>query len=307
MVRQLDTPFALAVFAGGRLNERKTQMRYLMRIADRVLGRPLLIHPGKAEIITSFLGSMIGVADIDLRPSYSEIEKKALNELQGDRPAANRLVGDPGGTYNNAGRLQEYLYNIEGGTAVIPVTGTLVNRGAYVGEDGSGFQSYEGLAYQIQAAADDPNVQSILLDIDSPGGEAAGMYALADTIRAARQTKNITALVDDMAASAAYGLAANATDIVVSQTSITGSIGVVMMHMDKSQEMQKLGRNVSFIYAGKNKVDGNQFGPLSVDVRASLQRDVNTFYDRFVETVAAGRPSLTVDAIRATEANTFIG
>jgi capsid assembly protease len=283
-------------------------MRYLANIADRVLGRPLLVHPGKAEIIAGFLGENIGVVGVITQDIPPE-EMQMLRRLRSDSPTvqANRLVGDPGGTYTATGRLAEWLYNVQGGTAIIPITGTLVNRGAYVGEDGSGFQSYEGLAYQINAALGDNNVQSILLDFDSPGGEATGMWALAENIRLGRQVKPITSMISDMAASAAYGLAANSTNIVVSPTSVTGSIGVVMMHVDRSEEMKKLGRNVSFIYAGKNKVDGNQFGPLSADVRADLQRDVNTFYDRFVETVAAGRPSLTTDDIRKTEARTFIG
>ena len=274
-------------------------MTYLSHVADRVLGRPLFIHRYKACVIAAVLGERIGFdpTSIDLAGIPD-----AFKQI---RPTGNRLVGDPTGPTDERGRLLEVLYNVANGVAVIPVIGTLINRGAFIGEDSSGFTSYEGLGVQIAAAIADPNVAAIMLDIDSPGGEAMGMFALAQQIMASRQIKPITALVNDMAASAAYGLASAATEIVVSPTSITGSIGVVMMHMDQSQELKNKGRTPTLIFAGAHKVDGNPFGPLSEDVKAALQRDVNTFYDRFVETVSAGRPSLTNDMIRATEADTL--
>ena len=71
-----------------------------------------------------------------------------------------------------------------------------------------------------------------------------------------------------MATSAAYGIAASATDIVVSPTSITGSIGVVLMHLDQSAELAMKGRKPTLIFAGAHKVDGHPFGPLSDNVRA---------------------------------------
>jgi signal peptide peptidase SppA len=199
------------------------------------------------------------------------------------------------------------LYTVADGVAVIPVVGSLVNRGVAIGEDASGFTSYESLGLQLRAALADPAVQSILLDIDSAGGEASGMFALTQAIRAARAQKPVTAVVDDMAASAAYGIASSATDIVVSTTSISGSIGVVLMHLDQSQELEMKGRKPTMIFAGAHKVDGNPFGPLSETVRADLQREVNTFYARFIEQVAAGRPKLTTDSIRGTEARIYIG
>jgi signal peptide peptidase SppA len=274
-------------------------MNILARIADRVIGRPLMLHPAKAELIASILADRIGIeAFID--PRASTLPPELTTPLK-ERPAANRLVGEP------VGMGRQELYRRVGGVGVIPVVGTLVNRGVAIGEDSSGFTSYEGLGAQIMAAMNDPQVQSILLDIDSPGGEATGMFALAQLIRNARAQKPITAVVDDMAASAAYGIASAATDIVVSPTSIAGSIGVVMMHLDQSAELQMKGRKPTLIFAGAHKVDGHPFGPLSANVRADLQREVDTFYSRFVEQVAAGRPKLTTDAIRATEARIYIG
>src|SRR5690606_24272723 len=101
------------------------------------------------------------------------------------------------------------------------------------------------------------------LDISSPGGEAAGMSGVAELIRAVRQTKPVLAFVNDVAASAAYGIASATDEIVVSPTSILGSIGVVMIHADRSGELAAQGIRPTLIFAGSHKVDGNPFEPLS--------------------------------------------
>ena len=212
------------------------------------------------------------------------------------------MIGEPVGRRPNA-----ELYRRVNGVAVIPVIGTLVNRGVAIGEDSSGFTSYESIGVQI----DGGGCRS------ASAGDHAGHrqrrrrgnrhVRACELLQAARAQKPITAVVDDMAASAAYGIASSATEIVVSPTSIAGSIGVVLMHLDKSAEMEMKGRKPTLIYAGAHKVDGNPFGPLSNAVRGDLQREVDTFYARFVDQVAAGRPKLTGEAIRATEARIFIG
>src|SRR5262249_57857251 len=130
--------------------------------------------------------------------------------------------------------------------------------------------------------------RGVILDIDSPGGEATGAFGFYETLRLARGRKPIVAVVNDMAASAAYGIAAQADEIVISPSSMTGSIGVVMVHMDHSKELEKKGRTPTLIFAGDHKVDANSFEPLSPGVRADLQKEVDGIYGTFVESVAAG-------------------
>jgi len=274
-------------------------MNILARIAERVIGRPLLVLPAKAELVASVLADRIGIHAL-VDPLGADLPE-ALTAPMTARPAANRNIGEA----VVAGR--SVLYRRAGGVGIIPVVGTLTNRGLAIGEDSSGFTSYESIGVQLAAAMADPQVQAIMLDMDSPGGEATGMFSLAQSIRNARAQKPITAVVDDMAASAAYGLASSATEIVVTPTSITGSIGVVLLHLDQSKELEQKGRKPTLIFAGAHKVDGNPFGPLSETVRADLQREVYTFYARFVDQVAAGRPALTTDRVRGTEARVFIG
>ena len=261
----------------------------LLRLSHRLLNTPLLIHPAKAEIILGALSGRIGL-------------DASLFETEEDTAEASRFVGSARRADGSTS-----MTRTADGVALIPVLDTLVNRGAWL-DSRSGLTSYEGLAAQIRAAASDAEVGSILLDISSPGGEAAGMASLADLVRQVRDTKPVTAFVNDMAASAAYGIASAASEIVISPTSTVGSIGVVMLHADRSGELAAQGVKPTLIFAGSHKVDGNPFEPLSDAVRADLQASVDAHYRQFLDTVAAGRGrKLTTDMARATEARTFIG
>jgi signal peptide peptidase SppA len=263
----------------------------LLRLSDRLLNTPLLIHPAKAQIILGALSGRIG------------FEASLFSAEDGmDAPDANRFTGSARRTDGTTSMMRT-----ADGVAIIPVLDTLVNRGAWL-DSRSGLTSYEGIAAQLRAAGQDPEVRSVLLDISSPGGEAAGMAGLADVIRSVRQTKPVTAFVNDMAASAAYGIASAASEIVISPTSIVGSIGVVMLHADRSGELAAQGVKPTLIFAGSHKVDGNPFEPLSDAVRADLQASVDAHYRQFLTIVEQGR-GLRFNAAmaRATEARTFIG
>ncbi|MDP4024041.1 S49 family peptidase [Methylobacterium sp. NEAU 140] len=171
----------------------------------------------------------------------------------------------------------------------------------------SGVISYEGFKYQVESAARDPRTRAILLDMESPGGEAVGAFEAAAAVRAAAATKPVWTLVNGLAASAAYAIASASTRIVSIPTGISGSIGVVLAHFDYSEMLAKEGIKPTFIHAGARKVDANPYQALPEAVRERLQGEVGQFYDLFVETVAAGRPGLTEKAIRSTEAGTFMG
>ncbi|MFN4140258.1 S49 family peptidase [Aestuariivirga sp.] len=263
----------------------------LLRLSDRLLNTPLLIHPAKAQIILGVLSGRIGVEG-----NLFEVDDSA------EGPDASRFVGS-----SRRADGSSSLSRTVDGTAIIPVLDTLVNRGAWL-DSRSGLTSYEGIAAQLRAAGSDPDVHAVLLDISSPGGESAGMAGLADLVRSVRSSKPVTAFVNDMAASAAYGIASAASEIVISPTSIVGSIGVVMLHADRSGELAAQGVKPTLIFAGSHKVDGNPFEPLSDAVRSDLQASVDAHYRQFLNTVAAGRGGkLTADMARATEARTFIG
>jgi ClpP class serine protease len=112
------------------------------------------------------------------------------------------------------------------GVAVIPVTGPIM-RYANMFTRISGATSTQELATDLQAALDNPQVKAIILDVDSPGGEANGINELADMIYAARGKKPIKAYGGGTVASAAYWIGSAADELVIDDTALVGSIGVV--------------------------------------------------------------------------------
>jgi signal peptide peptidase SppA len=193
------------------------------------------------------------------------------------------------------------------GIAVIEISGVLIHRGGWIGQS-SGQTSYEGIAAQIEAAASDPSVRGLALEIDSFGGEVAGVFDLADRIRAIRGSKPVWAFIAEHAFSAGYALASQADRILLPRTGAVGSIGVVVMHADLSGQLDQDGLRVTLIHSGRHKVDGNPYEPLPKNVRDDIQREIDVLRFLFAETVAAGRTGrLSQEAALATEAATYRG
>lgn len=114
--------------------------------------------------------------------------------------------------------------SVRGSTAVIPITGPIF-RYANIFTMISGATSVEETAAELRAALDNPLVESVVLEINSPGGQVTGVSELAQMIRGAE--KQVVAYVDGMAASAAYWIASAASRVVINDTALLGSIGVV--------------------------------------------------------------------------------
>jgi signal peptide peptidase SppA len=152
-----------------------------------------------------------------------------------------------------------------------------------------GGTSIQKLYQQFRAALEDKNVLSIVLDIDSPGGEVAGTRELANFIFQSRGRKKTIAVANGQALSAAYWLASAADELVVTQSGEVGSIGIVAVHDDISGALQQAGIKMSLIKAGRYKTDGNPFEPLSETARGDMQSKVSAVYDWFVSDVARGR------------------
>jgi len=196
-----------------------------------------------------------------------------------------RLAGGPPVQYQAA---SGQAYRVEGAAAVLPLFGVISQRVSMLDEM-SGGTSLEGFMGRLRAAVADPAVRSIVLQIDSPGGSVYGVQEAAEEIRAARDSKRIVAAVDPLAASAAYWLAASASEITMTPSGDVGSIGVVGMHVDYSEALAAEGIRVTYIHAGKYKVEGNQTAPLDEDARAFMQQRVDEYYSAFVRGVAKGR------------------
>ena len=269
----------------------------LPMVADRFLNTPLLIDPSKAAVIYGVLQGRIAP---EIAITMTDIDPDAAAEHP--VPEATRFAGTrrrKEGGYSLARRVE--------GVALIDIEGSLVNRGAWIGTD-SGLVSYEGIGAQIDAARTDPEVKAAILDNNSPGGEATGMFAVAQKVRELVAVKPVIAVVNDVAASASFCIASGATEIVISPTSFTGSIGVVMVHMDHSGELKKKGVKPTILQKGANKTHGHPFGPLDGAAMSALNEMMTILYDQFLKTVEAGRGArLDAAAARATEAGIFVG
>jgi HK97 family phage prohead protease len=185
----------------------------------------------------------------------------------------------------------------QSGVAVIPIYGTISHRATML-DSFSGGTSCEAITASLRAALADDTVNTIVFDIDSPGGSVTGVPELGAEIMSSRGRKPMIAVANGMVASAAYWLASCADKIVASPSSDLGSIGVYMMHQDVSGAMEKEGVKLSFVSAGKYKVDGNPYEPLSDEARADLQDGVDKYYALFTQAVAAGR-GVTLEKVLA--------
>lgn len=271
------------------------------QIAQRAFNTPLMVDPAKALAFLSGLGPRITGQEI----TFQGLEFDAVDQATAALPARASLFGNDLAQRHQRNGSQPFA--VVDGIAVIEIAGTLVHRGAWIGQS-SGLTSYEGIAAQLQAALADPGVRGIALDIDSFGGEVAGAFDLADRIRAARAQKPVHAFVAEHALSAGYVLASQADRIILPRTGAVGSIGVVALHTDMSGALDQKGIAVTLIHAGSHKIDANPYQPLPETVRDQMQRELEVVRLLFAETAAAGRGDrLTRDAALSTEAAVFRG
>lgn len=271
------------------------------QIAQRAFNTPLLVEPTKAMAFLAGLGPRI--TGRHLRLTGLEVAPEDLTRAA--LPARAGILTN--GLADRVQRDGQSPYALVDGVAVIEISGVLVHRGAWIGQS-SGQTSFEGIAAQLAAAAADPLVRGIALEIDSFGGEVAGVFDLADAIRAARSAVPVWAFVAEHAFSAGYALASQADRIILPRTGAVGSIGVVVMHADLSGQLSDAGVTVTLVHSGAHKVDGNPYEPLPDPVRARIQGEIDGLRSLFAETVGAGRGRrLSAEAALATEAECYRG
>ncbi|QPB11459.1 head maturation protease [Providencia phage Kokobel1] len=203
------------------------------------------------------------------------------------------------GVSNSAGGAKQYGF--ASGTAFIPVHGSLINRfgGAYGYVTG---YSYIRRAHAM--ALNDPDVERIVFDINSGGGEAAGCMELSEEIFNRRGEKPTLAVVNSNCYSAAYAIGSAADTISITPSGGAGSIGALIIHADMSKMLADVGIEISVIRAGDRKAEGNPFEKLSEQARAELQSSVDSSRKTFVATVARNR-GISEKLVFDTEAKTY--
>jgi len=176
---------------------------------------------------------------------------------------------------------------MRGDVAVVPVTGPIF-RYANLMTEISGATSIEVLARDFTAALDDPAVKSIVLDINSPGGQVTGIADFAAMVRGAN--KPVVAYVDGMAASAGYWIAAAASKVVISKNGMAGNVGAVLS-LDTRKDQNK-----AEIVSSQSP---NKRPDVTTDAgRAQMQAMVDSHAQVFIADVAAFR-GMTPEAVIA--------
>ena len=184
--------------------------------------------------------------------------------------------------------LQRENYQIVGNTAIIPVKGILqLNKPAKNGEN---ITALDVVREQLMDAVKRKKVYSIVLNIDSPGGVVDGVEALANFIYQIRDQKEIIAVVNSTAASAAYWIASACSQVIMSsKTSKAGNVGVIIRHRDISKQNEMNGVKVTAITSAKYKDAGSPFRELTEEDSEILSSQVQAMHNVFVAAVAKGR------------------
>lgn len=221
-----------------------------------------------------------------IEPAFADRALGVLEaRLQGNRPGPAEIEARLSGSREKA------TADRDGAIAVIPVRGVISQRASMIEDVSPGAgTSAERIEEQIREAHGSRDIKALVLDVDSPGGAAAGTPEAAEVIRAYRGgDKPLVAQVHGLAASAAYWLASAADEIVSTRSSQIGSIGVITVHESISRMLEDEGKTETVISAGAYKAEANPYEPLSDEAREHLQSVVDQYYGLFVRGVAEGR------------------
>jgi ClpP class serine protease len=259
-------------------------------IAQRMFNRPLAITPEKAEIVVAALAERLGVIQLNrLDGSARKFADESITIIEEhDEPEPVRRG-----------------YDLVDGVAVIQVEGTLVHKNGCL-RPYSGMTGYDGIRINLLTALSDPKAKGIAFDIDSPGGECAGCFDLADMIFAARGKKPMWAIPTETACSAAFALASSCDRVIVPRTGVTGSIGIIAMHVNMSGWLDKNGFVVTLLKYGQKKDDFAETKPLSKDAFNRAMADINTMGGMFDALVARNR-KMDAAKVKSYQAGTFMG
>lgn len=217
-----------------------------------------------------------------------------LEERAPSEPAAARL----GAMRPPEDEEEERGYTVEDRVARVDLCGVVMKSVPWIMSMCGGAASTQKVQAAIERAVQDPEVDSILLVIDSPGGTLAGTQELADTIHAARAQKPIVAFASDLACSAAYWIGAQASEFVANETASIGSIGVYRTLVDSSRAYENEGLKVHLIRSGPQKGVGVDGVPVTAEQLAVEQSLIAQAAELFVGAVARGRGA-GADSVRA--------
>jgi protease-4 len=154
----------------------------------------------------------------------------------------------------------------------------------------------------LQQARDDSRVKAIVLEVDSPGGEVTASDAIYSALVKVRARKPVVVYMDSLAASGGYYVSCGGKFLMASDTTITGSIGVIIQTLNYEQLFNKVGLASVVFKSGKFKDMLNGARPITPEERELVQGFIMKTYDKFLGIVAKER-DLPADLLRNTIAD----
>ena len=248
-------------------------MKY-RRILDHLYGVPWAIRENKLQEIVSLV--------------EKRAEGQGMTEEELERFGAEFVFGSE----------SDRSYRVEGSTAFLPLEGT-ISRRMNLFASFSGGVSTEVFGDEYAELVADSSIETIVLQVDSPGGSIDGTPELAEIIREGSKKKRTIAVVEGQASSAAYWIASAASEMVAAPSALVGSVGVYILHSEFSEADRKRGVKRTYIKAGTRKTDGNPSEPLTPDSAAALQKIVDAAHEQFLGDVAEHRGQ-DVEHVRST-------
>jgi protease IV len=165
----------------------------------------------------------------------------------------------------------------------------IITSGSSEGLLGTVGMDVEGIKRALEQAVADSNVKAIVLRVNTPGGEVTASDMLYNAIKQAAQKKKVIVYMDSLAASGGYYASCGATKIVANETTLTGSIGVIMESLNYSDAFGKVGLASVTFASGKFKDTMSGGRPMRDDEKAYIQGLVMQMYDKFVGIVSEAR------------------
>lgn len=260
-----------------------------LNMLSRACNKAQFIEPNYASTFFSYLGLRAGASKL-VNVDGTELNADEMKEMASSfAPTRNR----------------ERSYEIQDGLAVLPVSGTLLHKYGYI-QPRSGATGYDGIIARLNEAIADPEVKAVMLDFDSPGGEAAGCFDATQMIRKMRDIKPIYALCYDTMCSAAMALGSACTERWITQSGNAGSVGVVVAHANYDKHFENEGVEITLMHSGAHKIDGNPYESLSTEVKARIQAKLDKNRAQFSK-IVADNIGMSLDAVMATEAQVYQG
>ena len=253
-------------------------MKYL-RLLSRLEGACLLISEDKLRLITEKVTLPLFLGEAE------QIEKLPANSL--------RIPRDKNSIPVSQGQQK---------LGVIEVFDSLVSKDASAA---SGMTSYQDIAMQIDRAVEFGYTQ-LVFNLDSPGGEAAGLFSLTDKIRKlASQGVRTIGYADGMATSAGYAILAACSEVYATETTILGSIAALMVHVDVSEKDKTEGKTYTIFRSKAEKALGDSHSPLTEQAVNKITTLLDTMDTAFNNDILKSR-GLSIDQIKSMKGSEFM-